>query len=53
MVENLEKLLEIVTQENMLMFDGTFCKQTDGVAMGSRSEPTPSNIFFVIIKNSG
>ena len=45
--------MEIVTQKNMLMFDGKFCKQTDGVAMGSPSEPTPSNIFFVIIKIYG
>ena len=43
---NFEKLLRLATKESFFIFDKTFCKQLDGVAIGSPLGPTLANSFL-------
>ena len=40
------ELLSICISESLVLFDGEFYKQVDGVAMGSPLGPTLANIFL-------
>ena len=40
------KLLELYTSESFFMFNGSYYKQIDGVAMGSPLGPTLANAFM-------
>ena len=39
-------LLQLATQESFILFNGSYYKQIDGVAMGSPLGPTLANIFL-------
>ena len=41
-----EQLLNIATKESFILFNGTYYKQIDGVAMGSPLAPSLANIFL-------
>ena len=41
-----EKLLWLATKESFFVFNKTFYKQLDGVAMGSPLGPTLANLFL-------
>ena len=45
-ITDFHQLLTSIISESLVLFDGEYCKQTDGVAMGSPLGPTFSNIFF-------
>ena len=45
-VDDLEKLLRLCTVNVQFMFDGTFYRQIDGVAMGSPLGPVLADIFM-------
>ena len=50
-VNNLTKgsfrpLLELATLDSFFIFDGKYCKQKDGVAMGFPLDPTLDNVFL-------
>lgn len=40
-----KELLSLATKESHFIFDGTLCKQVDGVAMVSTLGPTLANAF--------
>ena len=42
----LKTLLQLATQESFILFNGSYYKQIDGVAMGSPLGPTLANIFL-------
>ena len=44
--EQFEQLLTIATTESLILFDGIYYQQTDGVAMGSPLGPTLANVFL-------
>ena len=44
--DQLFKLLEIATTNQLFQFDGQLYKQTDGVAMGSPLGPLMANVFM-------
>ena len=46
-------MLKLTTTESSLIFDNKFCKQIDGVVMGSPLGPILADAIFVIIKNFG
>ena len=46
-------LLIICMSESLVLFDGEYYKQIDGVAMGSPLGPTFANIFFVFMNKFG
>ena len=46
-------LLTICMSESLVLFDGEYYKQIDGVAMGSPLGPTFANIFFVFMNKFG
>ena len=39
--------------ESLILFDQEFCKQHDGVPMGSPLKPMLANVFFVTMKKFG
>ena len=41
-----EKLVRLATKESFFIFDKTFYKQLDGVAMGSQLGPTSAKSFL-------
>ena len=41
----------LATKESIFMFNNKFCKQIDGVTMGSPLGPTLANIFMCSFKN--
>ena len=48
---NFEKLLWLTMKESFFIFDKTFCKQSDGVAMGSPLGLTLANSFLCYHEN--
>ena len=48
-----EKLLRLATKESFFIFDKTFYKQLDGVAMGSPLGPTLANPFLCYHEKNG
>ena len=44
--DEFKKLLELASKDSFFMFNNTFYKQTDGVAMGSPLGPTFANAFL-------
>ena len=44
--ENFKKLLSFAVKDSFFIFNGTYYKQVDGVAMGSPLGPTLANIFL-------
>ena len=48
-----EKLLWLAMKESFLMFDKTFNRQYDDVAIGSPLSPTFANFFYAIMKKDG
>ena len=44
--DQLRSLLSLATKESLILFDGSYYQQVDGVAMGSPLGPTFANIFL-------
>ena len=44
--DQLRTLLSLATKESLILFNGSYYKQIDGVAMGSPLGPTFANIFL-------
>ena len=51
--KGLYNLLKLTTTESSFIFDNKFCKQIDGVVMGSPLGPILADAIFVIMKNFG
>ena len=44
--DDFEKLLTLATKESLILFNGIYYQQIDGVAMGSPLGPTLANVFL-------
>ena len=45
-ITDFHELLTVTVSESLVLFDGEYYKQVDGVAMGSPLEPNLANIFL-------
>ena len=45
-IDDFHQLLTVTMSESLVLFDGEYYKQRDGVAMGSPLGPTFANIFL-------
>ena len=45
--QDLVDLLRAATKDQLFLFNGQLCQQTDGVAMGSPLGPLMANVFYV------